>query len=147
MADRVLLGEKGSDYGLWISKPTLDATSTNRRDLIFDSTDGRTGNVLKIMDINVSSATSGTAYYNGDQSSIGYIPFALVSQIDGTNVEGLTWTYSLSFGGGGLQFNIGATYQGLVSNASVSVSKYNNTSFSELFRIIVFAIPADATTI
>ena len=95
----------------------------------------------------VSSATSGIAYYNGDQSSIGYIPFALVSQIDGTNVEGLTWVYSLSFGGGGLQFNIGATYQVLVSNASVSVSKYNNTSFSESFRIIVFAIPADATTI
>ena len=143
MANRVLLGEKGSDYGLWISKPTVDVTSANRRDLIFDSTDGRTGNVLKILDLTVSSATSGTVYFNGDQSSIGYIPFILISEIDGSNVKGLTWTYNFSF----FSQNIGAQYQVNVYNNRVSVYKYTNASFSETFRILVFGIPADTTTI
>lgn len=146
MANRVLLGNKGSDYGLWISKPSVDVTSANRRDLIFDSTDGRTGNVLKILDLTVSNATSGVVYFNGDQSSIGYIPFILISEIDGSNVEGLTWYYNLFFSGG-LQYDIGAQYNVFVSNASVSLSKYDNSSFSETFRILVFAIPADTTTV
>ncbi len=143
MTNRVLLGEKGSEYGLWISKPTVDVTSANRRDLVFSSSDGRTGNVLKILDLSVSSATSGTVYFNGDQSSIGYIPFILMSEISGSNVKGLTWYYNFSWSG----YNIGAQYQVSVYNNRVSVYKYSNASFSETFRILVFGIPADSTTV
>ena len=38
MAKRVLLGKKGSDYGLFISKPGVDVTTTSSpKDLLFNS--------------------------------------------------------------------------------------------------------------
>ena len=38
MAKRVLLGKKGSDYGLFISKPGVDVTTTTSpKDLLFNS--------------------------------------------------------------------------------------------------------------
>jgi hypothetical protein len=38
MSKRVLLGKKGSTYGLFISKPGVDVTSADTDQLIFDST-------------------------------------------------------------------------------------------------------------
>ena len=39
MAERILLGKKGSDYGLFISKPGLvgSIASADREDLLFSS--------------------------------------------------------------------------------------------------------------
>jgi hypothetical protein len=39
MANRVLLGKKGTEYGLWISKPGIDVTTANVSDLMFSSSD------------------------------------------------------------------------------------------------------------
>ncbi len=36
MTNRVLLGERGSEYGLWVSKPNKDVTSALDLDLIFN---------------------------------------------------------------------------------------------------------------
>ena len=37
MANRVLLGKRGSDYGLWVSKPGADVTTCDKEDMIFDT--------------------------------------------------------------------------------------------------------------
>ena len=37
MANRVLLGKKGSEYGLWVSKVGQDVTSAGSNNLLFDS--------------------------------------------------------------------------------------------------------------
>lgn len=37
MANRVLLGKKGTEYGLWISKPGVDVTTANTDQLLFSS--------------------------------------------------------------------------------------------------------------
>lgn len=39
MANRVLLGKKGTEYGLWISKPGIDVTTAGVDDLLFSSSD------------------------------------------------------------------------------------------------------------
>lgn len=39
MANRVLLGKKGTEYGLWISKPGIDVTTADISDLMFSSSD------------------------------------------------------------------------------------------------------------
>ena len=40
MSNRILLGQKGSEYGLWISKPGIDVTNANVEDLLFSSSFG-----------------------------------------------------------------------------------------------------------
>lgn len=37
MANRVLLGKKGTEYGLWISKPGKDVTTAGIQDLLFST--------------------------------------------------------------------------------------------------------------
>ena len=37
MANRVLLGKKGSEYGLWVSKVGQDVTTVGSNNLLFDS--------------------------------------------------------------------------------------------------------------
>lgn len=37
MANRVLLGKKGTEYGLWISKPGKDVTTVGVEDLLFST--------------------------------------------------------------------------------------------------------------
>ena len=37
MVDRVLLGKRGSDYGLWVSKAGTDVTSTGLENMLFSS--------------------------------------------------------------------------------------------------------------
>jgi hypothetical protein len=70
MAKRVLLGKKGSDYGLFISKPGVDVTTTSSpKDLLFNSgaTTVNTGATSErsfrsgviVTDTTITSATSG----------------------------------------------------------------------------------------
>lgn len=47
MTDRVLLGQKGSDWGLWVSKPGVDVKSASGADLLFDSNSPGYLNVIK----------------------------------------------------------------------------------------------------
>lgn len=48
MANRVLLGKRGTEYGLWISKPGKDVTTAGVQDLLFStsSTDYKYSQVL-----------------------------------------------------------------------------------------------------
>ena len=44
--NRVLLGKRGSEYGLWVSKPGAEVTTCDQEDMIFDSTNMDYGQTL-----------------------------------------------------------------------------------------------------
>ncbi len=64
MANRVVLGKKGSDYGLFISKPTLDATSEGNDDMLLSSTAPSMGQTLLFQKFDVSANSTVTQAYN-----------------------------------------------------------------------------------
>ena len=63
MANRVLLGKKGSDYGLWVSKPTLNVLTEGDDDLLLSSTSASMGQVLFFQTIDVGASTTVTQAY------------------------------------------------------------------------------------
>jgi hypothetical protein len=76
MADRVLLGKRGSDYGLWVSKDGTDVTSTGLENMLFASNVLESGGtVLKLGSTTVvfsgtnATASSSDVYYNLDGSN------------------------------------------------------------------------------
>ena len=46
MANRGLLGKRGSEYGLWVSKPGSNVVSCDPEDMLFDSTNMDYGQTL-----------------------------------------------------------------------------------------------------
>ena len=46
MANRVQLGKRGSEYGLWISKPGSNVLTCDQEDMLFDSTNMDYGQTL-----------------------------------------------------------------------------------------------------
>ena len=142
MANRVLLGKRGSDYGLFVSKPTKDVTSADRKDLIFDSTDLRTSAVYAIKEVSISSgSTNGSVNINADGSSLGFIPYVLWTQISGNDILGQPWHFSFSFSGP--SFTIGNDYMCEVSNTAITIRSGNNATNAATFKILVFLIPAE----
>jgi|21_taG_2_1085346.scaffolds.fasta_scaffold16844_2 hypothetical protein len=142
MTGRVLLGKKGSNYGLYVSRPGKEVTTVGREDLLFSSDDTRTSQVLKIIDVTLSNTTHTTVNFNGNGSSIGYIPFVLVTEIDGSNIKNLYWEYYLSYGGMGLTYDIGSKYSCKVTNSAITMYTTKYVNASATFRVLVFAIPA-----
>lgn len=63
MANRVILGKKGSDYGLFISKPTLDVISEGNDDMLISSTSASMGQVLFFQKIDVGGSATVTQTY------------------------------------------------------------------------------------
>ena len=113
MANRVLLGKKGSTYGLYISKPGKDVTTASGQDLIFKSdnpegtsdqggvgsiiTLGGSGALHSIHSITISSgSTSGTSAISG----LAYVPFVSWAEYDGNEMLGQRFNCSKSIGGG-----------------------------------------------
>ena len=140
MVGRVLLGKKGSNYGLYVSRPGKEVTTVGREDLIFSSDDTRTSQVLKIIDVTLSSAATATVNYNGDGSSIGYIPFIIATEVDGDEIKGLPWEYAFSAWTG--VYNIGSKWKVSTTNSAVTIADSQGASSSGTFRVLVFAIPA-----
>lgn len=64
MSKRVLLGKKGSTYGLFISKPGVDVTSANTDQLVFDSTAAGYGQAIFKETITLSRGTSQTRTFS-----------------------------------------------------------------------------------
>jgi hypothetical protein len=95
MANRVILGNKGSDYGLWVSKSGENVATTAKQNMLFDSTVAETGGlVLKTGTVsftfgtNQPNASSSDVYYNldGSNGSLGYIPMIMFARVDGNKV-------------------------------------------------------------
>lgn len=84
MANRVLLGNLGSsNYGLKISKEGEDVLTTAAKNLVFDSTKPRTGQIYAG---GSSSSTSSTlTWTSGSKPTLTYIPMYLIFE-QGTKV-------------------------------------------------------------
>ncbi len=100
MTNRVLLGERGSDYGLWVSKPNKDVTSAPDLDLIFNSnTAYGSGQIHQIIDI-TCSATAPLYEGTGTIAGLAYIPFVHITEYTGSGVKGVKSWWGRSSGGG-----------------------------------------------
>ena len=85
MANRVLLGNKGSDYGLWVSKSGQDVTSVSSDNLLFDSTRAEGSAIFKSGTVSITVGTTANTmyysdyvFYNADESALNYIPLVLI---------------------------------------------------------------------
>jgi len=94
MAERVLIGKRGTDYGLYVSKPTVDVTSATDAELMFNSDDTESFNVLQSGTVTVTmpSPTEGE-FSSADSSweaysslSLSYPPLIIYMRIDGTAI-------------------------------------------------------------
>jgi len=65
MANRVLVGNKGSDYGLWVSKPSGNVLTDGDVDLLFSSENASgIGQILLFQEISISGNSTTTQNYN-----------------------------------------------------------------------------------
>ena len=85
MANRVLLGKKGSEYGLWVSKVGQDVTSAGSNNLLFDSSRAEGSSIIKSGTITAGTTGTGTdtTYYSDyvnytDGSDLNYIPLVMI---------------------------------------------------------------------
>ncbi len=84
MANRVLLGKKSSEYGLWVSKSGDDVTNPSHP-LIFDSSKPEGSAIYKSGTVSITVGTtanttyySNYVFYNADESALNYIPLVLI---------------------------------------------------------------------
>ena len=66
MANRVLFGKRGSDYGLFVSKPGANVISCNPEDMLFDS---RRKEIVS----NPLTSGTGTVTFSGTSSASNYL--------------------------------------------------------------------------
>jgi len=80
---RVLLGKKGSEYGLWVSKADDDVTDP-QHPLIFDSSKAEGSSIIKSGTLAITvGTTANTTYYSDyvnytDGSDLNYIPLVMI---------------------------------------------------------------------
>jgi len=142
MANRVLIGERGSDYGLFISKPGSNVISADRKDLIFDSTDLRTSAIHGIKEVSISSgSSSGSVNLNSNGSSMGFIPFVLWTEISGNDVLGQKWHFGFDWTTG--TSSIGSDYMCEVTNTAITMRNSRALTPAATFKCLVFNIPAE----
>lgn len=128
MANRVVFGNKGSDYGLWVSKSGENVLTTAKQNMLFDSTVAETGGlVLKTGTTTVTfptnnpNASSSFVYYNldGSNGSLGYIPMIMFARVDGNKVYPFNtshaWSNTVMYG-----FNV-ATSMGTMWDAQAQI--------------------------
>jgi hypothetical protein len=145
MGERVLLGKRGSDYGLFVAKPGIsgDLTDMDRKDLIFDSTDLRASAIHGIKEVIISSGnTTGSVNLNSNGSSLGFIPFVLWTEISGNDIVGQRW----HFAWGGISnpgyFKIGNDFMCEVTNTAITM-RHTDATTAATFKCLVFNIPAE----
>ena len=84
MANRVLLGKKGSEYGLWVSKVGQDVTTVGSNNLLFDSSKAESSSIIKSGTLAITvGTTDNTTYYSDyvnytDGSDLNYIPLVMI---------------------------------------------------------------------
>ena len=56
MAGRVLIGKNGSNYGLWVSKPSTEVTTATDKDMLFATTTPSVGQILLFQQMDIAAA-------------------------------------------------------------------------------------------
>jgi len=115
MAKRVVLGKKGSDYVLQISKSGVDVIddSPNTKDLLFNSLDTyRSGIIVSDTTISGTMSSSGVALATtADSNGTAYIPaYQIIEKGVKSNFTEFQETTNLSFAG--IQHTLEATVAG-----------------------------------
>jgi hypothetical protein len=110
MANRVLLGKRGSDYGLWVSKPGVNVLTCDPEDMIFD-TDLDYGQV--VAKGSVSSATNVSVTVRD-----GVDPYVVAKGYSGTTISTRQLATAVN------------TYNFFVANASDCVITYSGSGNS-----------------
>ena len=127
MANRVLLGEHATyDYGLFISKPSVDVTGANKNYFLFDTTGASMGQIFVFKLETLGSSASVTRSYN----NFGRNTFGLLYDSQGTDRYGITLSAALA----GLSLTI--------SKTNTTTSQYvlaNTNGFTIRAAIIIFA--------
>ena len=92
MANRVLLGKRGSDYGLWVSKTGANVLTCDPEDMLIDA--NRAEIVSQPLDSGTGTVTftsSGGSFINADSGFINYnatydyIPILMYTFVDSGN--------------------------------------------------------------
>ena len=127
MGNRVLLGEKGSNYGLWVSRQGQDVTSVSDTDMLFSTTSASIGQVLFYQTIDVSGNASTTVDYLNLGGVNTFIEWMVV---DSAN------TYKTDKGSGGpMPLNVASTK---VDSTKNRITVTNNTNGSLSVAVMVF---------
>tara|TARA_Y100000004_G_scaffold193877_1_gene257234 strand:- start:923 stop:1321 length:399 start_codon:yes stop_codon:yes gene_type:complete len=127
MANRVLLGKKGSDYGLWVSKSGSDVTSVSDTDMLFATTAASVGQILFFQTIDVSANSNTTVDYKNLGGVNTYLEWMVV---DSAN------TYKTDKGSGGpMPLTVSSTK---VDSTKNRITVTNNTTGSLTVAVIVF---------
>ena len=96
MANRVLLGEHATyDYGLFISKPSVDVTGANKNYFLFDTTGASMGQIFVFKLETLGSSASVTRNFN----NFGRNTFGVMYDCQFTNAihhYGITFSASLA---------------------------------------------------
>ena len=121
MAKRVVLGKKGSDYVLQISKSGVDVIddSPNTKDLLFNSLDTyRSGIIVSDTTISGTMSSSGVALATtADSSGTAYIPaYQIIEKGVKSNFTEFQETTNLSFAG--IQHTLEATVAGALPTSA-----------------------------
>lgn len=128
MANRILLGKKGTEYGLWISKPGVDVTTASVDDLLFSSSNStyKYGQILAQGSYSFSSTAGQThsvtvtmpankepfVYWYVSSSSTQFTPYSILTgDVD----------VSYSFSG---------------NNTTVQFYKYGSNSFTVYYIVL-----------
>ena len=95
MANRVLIGKMGSDFGIKVSKEGFDVTTTADKNLLFDSTSRRTG-LVYAGGAGLSLGDSAQNFLTtGSKASLGYIPLVIFSEKNNGEIDAVDGDVSL----------------------------------------------------
>ena len=80
MGNRVILGTRGNDHGLFVSKEGHNVLNCARKELIFDSTSHRSGLVYAGAKGLSLSTTPDNFLTTGSKGNLGYIPLVIFTE-------------------------------------------------------------------
>lgn len=126
MANRVLIGKMGSDFGIKVSKEGFDVTTTADKNLLFDSTSRRTGLVYAgATGLNLGDSAD-NYLTTGSKTSLGYPPLVIFSEKNNGN---LIFGDSGAGGGDVSQMSIWKTTTSTVTPCTANVATVVGQTF------------------
>lgn len=169
MANRVLLGQDGSDYVLKVSKVGTNVLTAGDYDLLFDSTRAEAGLQFSAgsATVTVSSSTATGTYYsnwiyfNADQSALNYTPVVFANRVtsntyrsvperiqgldryvDGIYIRVATWQYNRTF----MEFLDNTRFRFGIKNYYNTTGFYGLTAGTYTFNYIVLTVGGSTIT-
>ena len=95
MANRVIIGKVGSDFGIKVSKPGIDVTTGADKDMLFHSTSVRTG-LVYAGGAGLSLGDSAQNFLTtGSKASLGYPPLVIFSEKNNGEIDAVDGDVSL----------------------------------------------------